>query len=148
MIDLCIFDEVATGFGRTGQLFAAEHTGDSPDMMILGKALPAGYIGHAATITTTKVFEQFYGDNFDNALMHGPTFMGNALACAIGLESIKIFERDNYLAKIATIERHLQETLYTIDSPLINDIRTVGAAGCIVSCTSTVSCIIGSGVPS
>jgi adenosylmethionine-8-amino-7-oxononanoate aminotransferase len=128
---LCIFDEVATGFGRTGKMFAAEHTGDSPDMMILGKALTAGYIGHAATIATTEVFQQFYGDNFDNALMHGPTFMGNALACAVGLESIKIFERDNYLTKIAAIESHLKQALRSIDSPLINDIRTVGAAGCI-----------------
>lgn len=128
---LIIFDEVATGFGRTGKMFASEHTGDTPDIMTLGKALTAGYIGHAATITSTKVFQEFYGDNFDNALMHGPTFMGNALACAIGLESIKVFERENYLEKVAIIETQLKNTLRSIESPLIHDIRALGAALCI-----------------
>lgn len=79
---LLVFDEVATGFGRTGNRFVADLV--LPDILVLGKALTGGYIGHAATVANRKVFEGFYDDVPEHALMHGPTFMGNALACSGG----------------------------------------------------------------
>ncbi len=133
---LLIFDEVATGFGRTGKLFAANHAEVTPDIMILGKALTAGYVGHAATIVRPHIFEGFYGDSYEQALMHGPTFMGNALACSIALAGIELFEKENYLAKISVIERILKEELFALkltgqQSPRIKDIRVLGAIGVI-----------------
>ena len=99
---LLIFDEVATGFGRTGNRFVADLV--LPDILVLGKALTGGYIGHAVTVANEKVFRGFYSDNDRHALMHGPTFMGNALACAVALKGIEIFERENYMEKIKKIE--------------------------------------------
>lgn len=99
---LLIFDEVATGFGRTGNRFVADLV--LPDILVLGKALTGGYMGHAVTVANRKVFEGFYDDNPDHALMHGPTFMGNALACAVALKSIEIFDRQDYMSKIRRIE--------------------------------------------
>ncbi|MGR3317056.1 MAG: adenosylmethionine--8-amino-7-oxononanoate transaminase [Candidatus Anammoxibacter sp.] len=128
---LFIFDEVATGFGRTGKYFASDHASACPDIMVLGKALTGGYIGHSATLSTTKIFEAFYGDDHEKAFMHGPTFMGNPLACAVALESIKIFERDNYLDKIKTIEEILKNRLFQINSSKIKDIRVLGAIGVV-----------------
>lgn len=128
---LLIFDEVATGFGRTGKLFAANHAGISPDIMILGKALTAGYMGHAATLANNKVYNAFLGDNYDKALMHGPTFMANALACAVALRSIEIFEEEAYLEKILTIEKVLLEEFSTLSSPHIVQKRVLGAIGAI-----------------
>ena len=86
---LLIFDEVATGFGRTGYRFVADEV--LPDILVLGKGLTGGYIGHAVTVANHKVYDGFYSDNDDHALMHGPTFMGNALACRAALASIDIF---------------------------------------------------------
>ena len=87
---LLIFDEVATGFGRTGNRFVADLV--QPDILILGKALTGGYIGHAVTVADHKVYDAFYSDEPDKALMHGPTFMGNPLACSAALKSIEVFE--------------------------------------------------------
>ncbi len=128
---LLIFDEVATGFGRTGTLFAADQTKTSPDIMILGKGLSAGYTGISATLASTEIFESFYGPDESNAFMHGPTFMGNPLACAIALKSIEIFERDQYLAKISKIESVLKKELFKISSAKIKNIRVLGATGVI-----------------
>ena len=86
---LLIFDEVATGFGRTGHRFAADLV--LPDILVLGKALTGGYIGHAVTVANRKVYDGFYSDDPAHALMHGPTFMGNALACSVALKSIELF---------------------------------------------------------
>ena len=91
---LLIFDEVATGFGRTGNRFVADLV--LPDILVLGKALTGGYIGHAVTVANHRVYEGFYSDDPDQALMHGPTFMGNALACSVALRSIELFERGLY----------------------------------------------------
>jgi adenosylmethionine-8-amino-7-oxononanoate aminotransferase len=128
---LLIFDEVATGFGRTGKLFAAEHATVSPDIMIIGKAMTAGYIGHAATLASTKVFDSFLGDTYEKALMHGPTFMGNPLACTVALKSIEIVEDQDYLSKIANIERIILEQFEGIQSDLIKEKRVLGAIGVI-----------------
>lgn len=128
---LLIFDEVATGFGRTGKLFAAEHAGVSPDIMILGKALTAGYIGHAATLASTDVYNSFLGDDYEKALMHGPTFMANPLACAVALRSIQLIEEENYLEKISAINTLLNEQFETLVSDEITDKRIIGAIGAI-----------------
>ena len=89
---LLIFDEVATGFGRTGNRFVADLV--LPDILVLGKALTGGYIGHAVTFANKKVYNGFYSDDETHALMHGPTFMGNALACSVALKSIELFENE------------------------------------------------------
>ncbi|MGR3219731.1 MAG: adenosylmethionine--8-amino-7-oxononanoate transaminase, partial [Candidatus Anammoxibacter sp.] len=128
---LLIFDEIATGFGRTGKYFASNHANVCPDIMVLGKALTGGYMGHSATLSTTEIFEAFYGDDHEKAFMHGPTFMGNPLACAVALKSINIFERDDYLDKIKKIEEQLKNKLFQIRSSKIKDIRVLGAVGVI-----------------
>ncbi|SFW79109.1 adenosylmethionine--8-amino-7-oxononanoate transaminase [Chitinophaga sancti] len=128
---LLVFDEVATGFGRTGKLFAAEHAGITPDIMIIGKALTAGYMGHAATLATTRIFNSFLGESYEKALMHGPTFMGNPLATTVALKSIEIIERDHYLDRIAAINALIQTEFDKISSPAIADKRIVGAIGAI-----------------
>lgn len=126
---LLVFDEVATGFGRTGTLFATEQTGICPDILVLGKGLSAGYLGLSATLTTDRVFEAFLGDGHDKAFMHGPTFMGNALACSVALAGIEIFQRDDYLAKIRRIEAILREELLGIASTQLRETRVLGACG-------------------
>jgi len=126
-----IFDEVATGFGRTGKLFAAEHARVSPDIMVLGKGLTAGYFGMSATLANDRVYEAFLGDSPELGLMHGPTFMGNATAAAVALKSIEIFVRDDYLAKIAAIEQQLRRDLLPISGRGVVHTRVLGAVGVI-----------------
>jgi adenosylmethionine-8-amino-7-oxononanoate aminotransferase len=128
---LLICDEVATGFGRTGTLFACEQAGITPDIMVLAKGLTAGYLGLSATLATHRVFAAFLGDGPDRAFMHGPTFMGNALACSVALESLRIFERDDYLAKIQRIEVILCEELLDVRAPCIREARVFGACGVV-----------------
>src|SRR5262249_49338150 len=128
---LLIFDEVATGFGRTGKLFAAEHAGVTPDIMVLGKALTAGYLRPSAPVGTSDVYEALLGNDARTAFMHGPTFMGNPLACAVALRSIEIFQRDDYLVRIARIESLLKEHLGPLRSPKIREVRVLGACGVV-----------------
>jgi adenosylmethionine-8-amino-7-oxononanoate aminotransferase len=128
---LLIFDEVATGFGRTGKMFACEHSKSIPDILVLGKGLTAGYMGHAATIANSKVYNSFLADNHEKAFMHGPTFMGNPLACSLALKSIEIFERENYLLKIANIQKIIEKGFEKINSKLIKEKRVIGAIGAI-----------------
>lgn len=126
---LLIFDEVATGFGRTGNRFVADLV--QPDILVLGKALTGGYIGHAVTVANRKVYDGFYSDDPEHALMHGPTFMGNALACAVSLKAIEIFERDGYMQKIAALEQIAQRELKGFQDERIRDIRVMGGCICI-----------------
>lgn len=126
---LLIFDEVATGFGRTGNRFVADLV--LPDIIVLGKALVGGYIGHAATVANQKVYDGFYSDDDRHALMHGPTFMGNALACSVALKSIEIFERDNYMKKIKKIEEISHRELDGFEDSRIKEIRIMGGCACI-----------------
>jgi len=128
---LFIFDEVATGFGRTGTLFAADKAQVTPDIMILGKGLTGGYTGLAATVATTGIFEAFFGNDLSRALMHGPTFTGNPLACAAALESTALFFEEAYLDKIAAIERQLATVLYPFHHPKVKETRVLGAIGVI-----------------
>lgn len=126
---LLIFDEVATGFGRTGHRFVADCV--LPDILVLGKALTGGYIGHAVTVANEKVYGGFYSEDPNHALMHGPTFMGNALACRVALKSIELFESGNYMDKIHRIEETTRRALEGLSDPRIKDIRIMGACACI-----------------
>ena len=126
---LLVFDEVATGFGRTGNRFVADLV--LPDILVLGKALTGGYIGHAATVANHRVYQGFYSDNPDHALMHGPTFMGNALACSVALKSIELFENENYMAKIKNIENITKREMAGFSHPKIKEIRIMGGCVCI-----------------
>ena len=126
---LLIFDEVATGFGRTGHRFVADLV--LPDTLVLGKALTGGYIGHAVTIANHKVFQAFYSDDNRHALMHGPTFMGNALACAVALKGIEIFEREDYMSKIRRIEEISHREMDDFSHPLIREVRIMGGCTCV-----------------
>ena len=126
---LLIFDEVATGFGRTGNRFVADLV--LPDILVLGKALTAGYIGHACTVANHKVYDGFYSDKPEKALMHGPTFMGNALACAAALKGIEIFERENYMEKIKRIEEISRQQMQGFTNPKVREVRIMGACTCV-----------------
>lgn len=126
---LLIFDEVATGFGRTGNRFVADLV--QPDILILGKALTGGYIGHAVTVANHKVYDAFYSDDPDKALMHGPTFMGNPLACSVALKSIELFENEDYMSKIARITEIMHREMDGFTDPRIKEIRIMGGCICI-----------------
>lgn len=126
---LLLFDEVATGFGRTGNRFVADLV--LPDILVLGKALTGGYIGHAATVANKKVWDGFLSDDPTHALMHGPTFMGNALACSAALKSIELFEKGNYLERIRHIEEITRRELNGFNSDKIEEIRIMGGCVCI-----------------
>jgi adenosylmethionine-8-amino-7-oxononanoate aminotransferase len=101
---LVIFDEVATGFGRTGTLFAFEQCSIAPDIICLSKGLTAGYLPMSVTVARSEIFEAFKGTNFDKALAHGHSFTANPLSCAVALRSLQLFEEEGTLARIATIE--------------------------------------------
>lgn len=126
---LLIFDEVATGFGRTGNRFVADLV--LPDILCLGKALTGGYIGHAATVANEKVYRAFYDSDPQKALMHGPTFMGNPLACAVALKSIEVFENENYLKKIAKIEQITRRAFEGFHDDRVREVRIMGGCVCI-----------------
>lgn len=124
---LLIFDEVATGFGRTGNRFVADLV--TPDIIVLGKALTGGHIGHAVTVASDKVFDAFYADDPALALMHGPTFMGNPLACRAALASIELFEQGNYLARIKHQAGLAEAILSQWNHPAVKQVRIMG--GCV-----------------
>lgn len=126
---LLIFDEVATGFGRTGNRFVADLV--LPDILVLGKALTGGYIGHAVTVANHKVYEGFYDEDPTHALMHGPTFMGNALACSAALKSIELFETQDYMSKIKQIEEITRREMEGFADPRIKEIRIMGGCVCL-----------------
>ncbi len=125
---LLIFDEVATGFGRTGNRFVSDLV--PPDILVLGKALTGGYIGHAATVARKRVFDGFYDEHPEHALMHGPTFMGNALACSVALKSIELFETGDYMSKIKRIEAVTRREMEGFTDPRIREIRIMGGCVC------------------
>lgn len=126
---LLIFDEVATGFGRTGNRFVADLV--LPDIIVIGKAMTGGYIGHAATIANRKVYDGFYCDEAEKALMHGPTFMGNALACSVALKSIELFEQEDYMSKIKNIEKITKREMIGFEDERIREVRIMGGCVCV-----------------
>ncbi len=129
---LLIIDEIATGFGRLGTMFACEEAAIAPDIMCVGKALTGGHIALAATLATTQVFDAFLDDSLDKALMHGPTFMANPLACAAALASLDAFEKEPRLAQVEAIEAQLWEGLQSLPNhPRVRDVRVKGALGVV-----------------
>ena len=128
---LLIADEIATGFGRTGELFASNHADIEPDIMCLGKAMTGGYLSLAATLTNEKIAEGIC-NSAEKVFMHGPTFMANPLACKISETSINLLLANDWKSNVKRIETQLKKNLtpYKIHSK-INDIRILGAVGVI-----------------
>ena len=129
---ILIFDEIFTGFGRTGTMFACEQAGVAPDIIALSKALTGGTLPLAATVATAKIFDAFWSDDPKKALMHGPTYMANALACAAGNVSLDLFEREPRLRQVAGIGAALERDLACCrDLPRVRNVRAKGAIGVV-----------------
>jgi adenosylmethionine-8-amino-7-oxononanoate aminotransferase len=129
---LLIYDEIFTGFGRTGEMFAATRAMVTPDILCVGKALTGGITPLAATIARRKVYEAFHTDSSDNALMHGPTFTGHAVGCAVANAGLDLFEREPRLSQVRSIEQQLSRELMPVgELPLVNRVQVCGAVAAV-----------------
>ncbi|HLD76698.1 MAG TPA: adenosylmethionine--8-amino-7-oxononanoate transaminase, partial [Rickettsiales bacterium] len=129
---LFIADECAVGFYRLGKKFACDFAEIRPDILILGKALTGGSMTLAATTVSEEIFSKFLSNSIENALMHGPTFMGNPLACAAANASLDLFEQENYEQKVTSCEKFLQKNLQKFTkNKRVKEVRILGALGVI-----------------
>jgi adenosylmethionine-8-amino-7-oxononanoate aminotransferase len=129
---LLIFDEIFTGFGRLGAMFAADLSGVAPDIITLGKALTGGVTPLAATAASDRIYAAFHSNDASKALMHGPTYTGHALACAAANASLDLFERKPRLAQVAAIEAHYRENLAPLrDAASVADVRIRGSVAAV-----------------
>jgi adenosylmethionine-8-amino-7-oxononanoate aminotransferase len=127
-----IADEVLTGFGRTGKLFACEHGPIVPDILCLSKALTAGYLPFAATLASDEVYRAFLSADRTKTLFHGHSYTGNALACALALESLALFEEEDRLGRVAELERLFAERLERLRShPRVAEVRGIGSMAAV-----------------
>ncbi|HVC20493.1 MAG TPA: adenosylmethionine--8-amino-7-oxononanoate transaminase [Vicinamibacterales bacterium] len=134
---LMIADEVFTGFGRTGRMFACEHAAVTPDVICLSKALTAGYLPLGATVTTDALYDTFLSEDRAKAFFHGHSFTANPLACAVALASLDLFAEQDLLSRVRALERQLQAGLEPLRAlPVVGDVRVLGGVG-IVELTET-----------
>jgi len=127
---LMIADEVLTGFGRTGRMFACEHASVAPDIICLSKALTAGYLPLGATATTEEIYDSFLSKDHTKTFFHGHSYTANPLACAVALESLKIFQETNVLERVKNLEHQLNRRLKPLKRlPIVGDVRVIGAVG-------------------
>ena len=129
---LMIADEVLTGFGRTGRMFACEHGPVTPDVICLSKALTAGYLPLAVTAVTDAVYDAFLSDDHSKTFFHGHSFTANPLACAVAIASFDLFAENEVLARISRLEAQLREGLAPLSSlPVVGEVRVLGGVGAI-----------------
>jgi adenosylmethionine-8-amino-7-oxononanoate aminotransferase len=129
---LLIADEVLTGFGRTGRMFACEHAGVAPDIICLSKALTAGYLPLGATCTTDAVYDAFLSDDRSRTFFHGHSFTANPLACAVALASLDLLEATEALERVRRLEAQMKDTLAPLaNSPCVGEVRVLGGVGAL-----------------
>ena len=129
---LLIADEVLTGFGRTGRMFACEHALVTPDIICLSKALTAGYLPLGATVATEKIFDAFLSDDRAKTFFHGHSFTANPLACAVACASLDLFHESDVLARVGRLEAQLRSGLAPLkELPHVGDVRVIGGVGVI-----------------
>jgi adenosylmethionine-8-amino-7-oxononanoate aminotransferase len=126
---LLIADEVLTGFGRTGEMFACEHAGITPDIICLSKGLTAGYMPLGATVTTSAIYEAFLSDDRSKTFFHGHSYTANPLACAVAIASLKLFDDEPVLENVARLERQMRAGLEPLKD--VADVRVLGGVGVV-----------------
>jgi adenosylmethionine-8-amino-7-oxononanoate aminotransferase len=137
---LMIADEVLTGFGRTGRMFACEHAGVTPDIICLSKALTAGYLPLGVTAATAQVYDAFLSDDRSRTFFHGHSFTANPLACAVAVESLNLFRDDRALERVQRLEGWLREGLSPlVELPGVGDVRVLGGVGIVELVTDKAS---------
>jgi adenosylmethionine-8-amino-7-oxononanoate aminotransferase len=129
---LFIADEVLTGFGRTGRMFACEHASVSPDIICLSKALTAGYLPLGATVTTERVYDAFLSDDRSKTFFHGHSFTANPLACAVAVASLDLFREQDVLGRVRRLEATMRHRLMPLSRlPSVGEVRVIGGVGVV-----------------
>lgn len=129
---LMIADEVLTGFGRTGKMFACEHASVTPDIICLSKALTAGYLPLGVTAATQRIYDAFLSEDRSRTFFHGHSFTANPLACAVALASLDLFAETDVMGRVQMLERHLRAGLEPLRSlPRVGDVRVIGGVGVV-----------------